>query len=213
MPLAYYARLGTRQKAIYRKSDAVAAVPLPDPRSLWPLVDELEQALASGERVVAQRAATRLVARICDQLGVPRVRLRVLSARPRSADSELYGLYERDEESDEPPLVKVWMRTSTKRNVVRFRTFLRTILHELCHHLDYDLLRLDDSFHTEGFFRRESSLTRQLVRAAPSRGHPVAPPEDWRLSMCEADPSRPRPRRPAPRRPRPPDPRQLALPF
>jgi hypothetical protein len=42
----------------------------------------------------------------------------------------------------------------------------RARLHELCHHLDYELLRLPDSFHTDGFFRRESSLLRQLVPAA-----------------------------------------------
>jgi uncharacterized damage-inducible protein DinB len=47
--------------------------------------------------------------------------------------------------------------------VVAFRTFLRTLLHELCHHLDYQHLRLADSFHTEGFYKRESSLFHQLV--------------------------------------------------
>lgn len=31
------------------------------------------------------------------------------------------------------------------------------------HHLDYELLRLADSFHTEGFYKRESSLVYQLV--------------------------------------------------
>jgi hypothetical protein len=46
---------------------------------------------------------------------------------------------------------------------VAFRTFLRTLLHELCHHLDYRLYRLPDSFHTEGFYKRESSLFHQLV--------------------------------------------------
>ncbi len=49
--------------------------------------------------------------------------------------------------------------------MVAFRTFVRTLLHELCHHLDYELLKLDDSFHTEGFFKRESSLFKQLVSA------------------------------------------------
>ena len=38
--------------------------------------------------------------------------------------------------------------------------------HELCHHLDYELLRLPDSFHTDGFYRRESSLLRQLFPSA-----------------------------------------------
>jgi hypothetical protein len=57
--------------------------------------------------------------------------------------------------------------------VVAFRTFLRTLLHEFCHHLDYTLLGLQDSFHTEGFFRRESGLFSQLVGenspSAPAR--------------------------------------------
>jgi hypothetical protein len=38
----------------------------------------------------------------------------------------------------------------------------------LCHHLDYELLRLPDSFHTEGFYQRESSLLRQLLGDGPS---------------------------------------------
>jgi len=67
----------------------------------------------------------------------------------------------------------VWMRTARKEQVVKFRTFLRTLLHEVCHHLDYTYLRLPDSFHTQGFFQRESSLFYQLVpreTAAPGRG-------------------------------------------
>jgi hypothetical protein len=37
------------------------------------------------------------------------------------------------------------------------------------HHLDVTLLGLDDSFHTEGFFKRESSLVRQLVARPPAK--------------------------------------------
>ena len=55
------------------------------------------------------------------------------------------------------------MRTAQQRRVVAFRTYLRTLLHELNHHFDIELLELDDSFHTEGFYKRESSLFKQLV--------------------------------------------------
>jgi len=55
------------------------------------------------------------------------------------------------------------MRTAQRRQIVAFRTFLRTLLHELCHHLDYELLKLTESFHTEGFYQRESSLLNQLA--------------------------------------------------
>ena len=55
------------------------------------------------------------------------------------------------------------MKTAARGQVVAFRSFLRTLLHELCHHLDYTLYALADSFHTEGFFRRENALFYQLV--------------------------------------------------
>ena len=54
-------------------------------------------------------------------------------------------------------------RTAQRRQVVAFRTFLRTLLHELCHHLDYTLFELGYSFHTQGFYRRESNLMRQVL--------------------------------------------------
>jgi hypothetical protein len=63
------------------------------------------------------------------------------------------------------------MRTVHYKRVVAFRTFVRTLLHEVGHHLDYTYLKLEDSFHTEGFFKRESSLFYQLVpREAESAG-------------------------------------------
>jgi hypothetical protein len=72
------------------------------------------------------------------------------------------------------------MRTARLRRVVAFRTYLRTLLHELGHHLDYRYLKLADSFHTQGFYQRESSLFHQLVRddeAAPDR-EAAMPEED-----------------------------------
>ncbi len=60
-------------------------------------------------------------------------------------------------------MITVWMRTAERRKVVAFRSFLRTLLHEICHHLDYELFGLPESFHTEGFYKRESSLFHQLV--------------------------------------------------
>jgi hypothetical protein len=47
--------------------------------------------------------------------------------------------------------------------VVAFKTFLRTLVHEVCHHLDYELFRLAETFHTEGFYKRESTLTAALL--------------------------------------------------
>ena len=78
------------------------------------------------------------------------------------------GLYTPEE--GPRPKIRVWMRTAKHGRVVAHRTFVRTLVHELCHHLDYTLLELEESFHTEGFFKRESSLCRQLLPPRERRG-------------------------------------------
>lgn len=170
MPFAYYARLSPRQKRIYERSDAVVEVEIPDPALLRPLVATLGETLADEERHRIQQACQRIADELFRQLRLPPVHVSVLAARPSRSWGELHGLY--DPSRSGPPTISLWMRTAQKKQVVKFRTFLRTLLHELGHHLDYTWLRLADSFHTEGFYKRESSLLRQLLGEVgpPQRG-------------------------------------------
>lgn len=172
MPYDYYARLKPRQQATYRRSDEIVAIDLPDAGALAPLVAALVAALTTERRASIEAAARMLAAAVLAALEVPGVRVKVLSRRPSTSSSELHGLYE-PREGRSLPLITVWMRTAHHKRVVAFRTFLRTLLHELCHHLDYELLGLDDSFHTAGFFKRESSLYKQLA-VTPSARVPSA---------------------------------------
>lgn len=163
MPFAYFKRLDRRQQAIYLRSDAVTAVPLPRPEALRPLVVALADALRGEARAPTEAAAQKLVAGLAAALRLPPVRVQVLAARPHARWGELHGLYEWEQRGSEPPLITLWMRTARQKRVVAFRTFLRTLLHEVGHHLDYAGLRLGDSFHTQGFYARESHLFHQLV--------------------------------------------------
>jgi hypothetical protein len=157
----YYQRLSPRNQRIYRASDAVTQVRLPHPELLFPFVALLREALAEDRRLEVEAVAGRLVRGMTDMLEVPPAAVQVLAARPSSRYGELHGLY--TSEPPRPPRIQVWMRTARHKRVVAFRTFLRTLLHEAGHHLDYTHLRLADSFHTEGFFKRESSLFDQLL--------------------------------------------------
>jgi len=163
----YYRRLSAKDRRTYRRSDEIVELRLPSPADLHGVVGEIAQALALGDRRAVGRAAQALCLAATRQLRCPPVRVSVLVKRPKRADGELHGLYTLDEEG--VALIEVWMKTAEQRRVVAFRTFLRTLLHELCHHLDLTHLGLEETFHTEGFFRRESSLFRQLApkRAAP----------------------------------------------
>lgn len=160
MPFAYYRSLSRKDKAIYDASDRVASIALPRAEALRPIVEILRLALDRDDRALVEAAASRLVLGIVELLEVEPVSVGVLAVRPALRSAELHGLYTRD--GARRPRIRVWMRTLRYKRVVAFRTFLRTLLHEVCHHLDYTL-GLEDSFHTQGFFNRESSLFKQLV--------------------------------------------------
>ena len=164
---SYYRKLSARQKRIYDASDRAALPPIPHPGRFRIPVEGLAAALAADDRPVAEEMARRIVHGLCVVYEVPEVSVRVLAVRPSRRWGELHGLYE--SATGKRPVVTVWMRTAKLKHVVAFRTFLRTILHEVVHHLDYAFLKLPDSFHTEGFYRRESSLMKSLEGVLPQR--------------------------------------------
>ncbi len=158
----YYRNLNATDQRIYRQSDAVGAVQLTDPSRLQRLITPIEQSLRVENADGLEAACNLLTTALCDDLNVEYVSVAVEAARPASDTEDLYGLYEPGDASTYAAIT-VWMYTARLRKVVAFRTFLRTLLHEFCHHLDYELLGLEDSFHTQGFFERESSLFKQLL--------------------------------------------------
>ena len=164
MPFAYYKRLSPAQKAIYRRSDSITTVSLPVARQLQPLVPPLSTALADEDPRLVQQACQNISDEILHQLQTPPVQVIILEVRPSDSYGELHGLYE---PSDPPYLCRVtlWMRTAQQERVVALRTLLRTLLHELLHHLDYEHFELEETFHTAGFYKRESSLYRQIKLA------------------------------------------------
>ena len=164
MPFAYFNRLTPAQQRIYRTSDGIESIALPPGVSPGPDVAAMRAALAADDRAGVERCGQRIADALTTGYRVPPLRLRVLAQRPADDYGELHGLYE-PEEGRAPARVSVWMRTARRRQVVAFKSFLRTLCHELCHHLDYELFALEETFHTDGFYRRESSLANAMLAA------------------------------------------------
>lgn len=163
MVFNYYHRLSAAHKKIYRRSDAIATVPLPACDAYGLHCGALRTALSAAHRRRVWDSCQALCDCVTAKLEIPRAVIVVLEQRPADEDGELYGFYKPRDERDSA-MISVWMRTARRRQVVAFKTFLRTLLHEMCHHIDYEYLQLGESFHTQGFYRRESSLFHQLVR-------------------------------------------------
>lgn len=165
MPFAYYNRLTSAQQRIYRTSDSIASVALPPGVSPATDVAAMRAALAAADRAGVEQSAQRIVDALTAGYRIPPIRVRVLAQRPADDYGELHGLYD-PEEGRTAARITVWMRTARKLQVVAFKSFLRTLCHEVCHHLDYELYALEETFHTDGFYRRESSLANALLAAA-----------------------------------------------
>ncbi|MBT3182024.1 MAG: hypothetical protein HN337_05885 [Deltaproteobacteria bacterium] len=160
---AYYRKLTKAQKRIYDASDAITYVKLPQPERFYPALEALRKGLEKDDKAKVQDASRRIVRGLCTVFIVPQIGVKVLAKRPSGSGGEMHGLYEYDEENDARPTLTVWMRTAQRKQPVAFKTFLRTIVHEFMHHLDFTHLKLEDSFHTEGFYKRENNLVKLLV--------------------------------------------------
>ena len=177
---SYYNRLSAKNKAIYRRGDAITSIALPDvaglPAGLRVAAAAAARALTADKPSLVRAQAQKICDLVTGGLETERVVVKVLRVRPQRSYGELHGLYTRDDGKE--PTLRVWMRTAQRADVVKPRTFLRTLLHELCHHLDYAHYRLGESFHNPGFFKRESSLMRLLVPPAQEPAADAPPPDD-----------------------------------
>lgn len=169
MPFAFFDRLSARRQRVYLASDAIVSVALPAGELAGSAVSALRIALEGDNRKAAEVACQTLIDDLCVRLKVPPVKVKVYAKRPQSSGGELHGLYE-PSDGDAPPQVSVWMRTAQRKQVVAFKTFVRTLLHELCHHLDYELYRFAETFHTEGFYKRESDLVQKVLGEEEGQG-------------------------------------------
>jgi hypothetical protein len=184
---AFYYRLPLRAQRVYLASDAIDRFPLTPSPAAFAMVTALMRALDGGAPSIVQRTSQALLNEVCRLLGLRPVRIEVRSVRPHNSRGELHGLFypqapARTAAASSPsraiapiagqPLIVLWMRTAQRHDVVKPRTFLRTLLHELGHYLDYALLKLADSYHSIGFYQRESFLLRTLCPAEPPPSRP-----------------------------------------
>lgn len=170
----FYYRLSASRKRLYERSDSLEA-PRLESAFMAPLGETLREMLGSGRQAAVRQASQSLADGFNAQLGLPPARISVLRTRAQRGGSEYHGYYD-GADGGKPARITLWMFTARRRQVVAYRTFLRTMVHELCHHLDFEGFRLDESFHTDGFDKRESALFRSIV------GEPQAAPKPRRAS-------------------------------
>jgi hypothetical protein len=148
---------GIARKKEYERSDAVKTLPLPLDERLRSLAAEIEAAMQRGTSPPVRSACLAFFSEAARFYAVSPPKIRVLASRPlrvyETGHTELYGDY--DLLSTE---IRVWMRTAVRHQVTSFGTFLSTLCHEFCHHLDRRLFGFSGTPHTRGFYERTAVL-------------------------------------------------------
>src|SRR5215467_13763664 len=159
---------GNHHRAEYLRSDGITTLDLPSNSVLPEIAKHIESAMKTGATAQVRSACSNFPSTVADFYQVPTCGIRVLSARPlrvrESWATELFGDY-----NPETMLIRVWMRTAVRKEVTSFGTFLSTLCHEVCHHLDFQRFRFADSWHSRRFYDRAAALYHHLRGTPPKR--------------------------------------------
>src|SRR5215831_19568817 len=138
----------------FLESDQLTSLDVPQDDRLRAIASSIDSIMKDGTSTLVRQACSELLTAAADLYKVQRPGVRVLAARPLRVReggwaTELFGDY-----SPQAMLIRVWMRTAVRKQVTSFGTFLSTLCHEFCHHLDYQRFAFRDSWHTRGFYER-----------------------------------------------------------
>jgi hypothetical protein len=168
-----------KNRNLFTESDRLNTLRVPQDDRLRRIATAIEAAMNTGQTKEVQRVSREFLDMAADFYQVRQCDLRVLAARPlrvrERSTIELFGDYHPD-----TILIRVWMKTAVRKEVTSFGTFLSTLCHEFCHHLDFQ--RFLNSWHTRGFYERTASLYHH-ARGTPQKGLvwiPI-PGRRWRI--------------------------------
>jgi hypothetical protein len=151
----------------FRESDRITALDLPDNDCLSLIAKSIEAAMEAEKTATVRRACAEFLKALSQFYRVPECSVRVLASRPLRVRerwaTELFGDY-----APETMLIRVWMRTAVRKEMTSFGTFLSTLCHEFCHHLDFQKFGFADSWHTRGFYERAAVLYHH-ARGSPQK--------------------------------------------
>jgi len=179
-----------RSLKAFADSDQRNLIPLPPDRRLLASAELIERAMKDGTTGDVQRSCAEFLRSASVFYSVPECSVRVLAARPlrvrEYSTTELFGDYHPG-----ALVIRVWRRTAIRKEITSFGTFLSTLCHEFCHHLDFHRFGFRDSWHTRGFYER-TALLYHHARGTPPKKLVWAPVRGrrWRIDWPRTNQAR-----------------------
>jgi hypothetical protein len=142
----------------FRESERLTSIELPAHPSLAQLAKVIDSVMKDGTRDQVRQACAEFLSEAAAFYDVRAPEIRALAARPLRVreggwQTELFGDYSLGDAR-----IRIWTRTAVRKQVTSFGTFLSTLCHEFCHHLDCQKFGFARSPHTRGFYERAALL-------------------------------------------------------
>ncbi len=152
----------------FSESERLTTVELPPHPGLSQSAQAIESIMRKGTHAEVGRACAEFLRAAASFYGVLAPDVRALAARPLHVreggwQTELFGDY-----SLADARIRIWTRTAVRKHVTSFGTFLSTLCHEFCHHLDCRKFGFKRSPHTRGFYER-AALLYHHARGTPAK--------------------------------------------
>ena len=142
-------------KTIYEKSNKITRVRLNSFSKVY-----AHKVLSSLESSCDREENSQiLLDYLCEKFKIERVTLSVTpAARPcNRRNTQTYGRYYPSSKR-----IIIYNTTAKTKKTIAIKTFYETLLHEFIHHYDMVGLKLGDSPHTSGFYKRIGDLKEKL---------------------------------------------------
>ena len=170
-----------KNRAAFLESDRIVHLDLPQDGSLIEIAGSIESAMKADMGIAVRNACAGFLTAASSFYKVKNCGVKVLAARPlrvrENWSTELFGDYD-----PTTMVIRVWMRTAVKKEITSFGTFFSTLCHEFCHHLDLQLFKFPDSWHTRGFYKRTAVLYHYARGTAPKKLFWIPMPRGrWRI--------------------------------
>lgn len=168
--------------AKFVESDRLVSLELPPDDRLIVVARSIEQLVENGERAAVQEACAEFLDTAAAFYGVPKPAVKALAARPIRVReggwaTELFGDY-----TPATAGIRIWTRTAVQKKATSAGTFLSTLCHEFCHHLDCQRFGFRQSPHTRGFYERTAVLYHHTRGTPRKQLFWVRMPQDrWRI--------------------------------
>ena len=174
--------------AEFHRSDQLNTLDVPPDNRLAAPAHSIETAMKAENQKAVRLACTEFLKQASDFYRVSEPPVRVLASRPLRIREGGWGMELFGDYNPESKVIRVWLRTAILKQVTSYGTFLSTLCHEFCHHLDFELFRFPDSWHTRGFYERAAVLYHHARGTSQKRLFWVpVPRQRWRIDWARTN--------------------------